>query len=152
MKRLDKATTFITRNTPIVNFHLEKEYRKKDKKIVWSLSILPQKEIKTVTIRLQVLQTIHGDDKTTQIVLGTQKINYNEPIPAITWKKIWFDIPLSFKTADKKEKEFYTWEMALMNRVHDQSQKQRYTYSIRASLLYWKRKQEIDFSHKVFVK
>lgn len=152
MERINKTKKFFTLKKVSPRRYLEKEYSKKDKTISGEFSLVPKQEVKVTSVTFEVLQTMKIEDETTVISLGKKTIKWRGELKPITGKRMEFTVPISYEKSKKEQKKIYKGEMALMDRVHDESQKQRYTYEIIASAkLSWV-KEKIDFSRKIVVK
>jgi len=152
MERIKKTKKIFTISKISGKFHLEKEYEKKKKTLKGAFSIIPKKDVKIGSVTFELFQTMKMDEETAVVSLGKKTVKWRWEIPAIKGKRMNFEIPVSFSQSKKKQKKIYKGEMALMDRVHDESQKQRYTYEIMATVkITWDNK-KIDFSRKISIK
>lgn len=152
MERLKKTKRFFTPKKITARFHLEKEYAKRAPEITGAFSIIPNQKVTITSVTFEVFQTMKIEDETVVVTLGKKTVKKRGALQPLKAKRQDFAIPLSFAKSKRKQKKIYNTEMALMDRIHDESQKQRYTYEIIATVTIKGDSKKIDFSHKIAIK
>lgn len=152
MERLKKTKNIFIPKKMNGRFHLEKEYKKREKLVTGGFSIIPNQKITITSVKFELFQTLQIDDETVIVTLGSQTVKNRGEILPLQTKRQEFAIPLSFTKSKRRQKKIYNTEMALMDRLHDESQKQRYTYEIIATVTIKGDSKKIDFSNKIVIK
>jgi len=158
MKRLNKVKDIFKWSGLLTHFVLEKKYKKTLKNIAWELKIMAKKEVTITKITYRIEETIRQpkeewEKKRKEITseIANHPVAWPRHLEKLKEQRLDFTVPLSISKQKKTEKKVYKWDMALMNKAHDQSKQTVFLYKIFADIkIKWERKPLI-VSHNLVI-
>lgn len=158
MKLLKTIKDFFTGPTLLTQFLLEKKYRKTKKTITWWLKIVPKEDITVTKVTFKMQETIRKpklpDQKKREEIqseIGDVTVPGPREIEGLKEQRVEFSLPINISKQKKIEKKVYKWDMALMNKAHDEAKSTVFIYKIFAYIKIQWVKRPFKVSHSIVI-
>lgn len=158
MKLLKTITDFLIGPTLLTQFLLEKKYRKTNKTIKWWLKIVPKEDITITKITFKMEEKIRkpklpNEKKRKEIKseIGDITVPWPRKIDSMKEQRIEFSLPINISKQKKVEKKVYKWDMALMNKAHDEAKSTVFFYKVVAYIKIQWVKRPFKASHSIVI-
>lgn len=143
MSMLDNIKQIVTPPEFLCEFDLKRKYSLRDKYITGKIKMLARKEMTLERVDFTIEETIKqpkkpGEKKRKSLVetISRKKQPWPWELEKFKEETIEFSLTINPKKKRKKEQQSYSWDMALMDRVHDQAKKTVFTYKIHAKITF----------------